>query len=213
MTRKTEQGAYTFTLVLSGLSEVTEDVGDALFEAGCDDALLGVRDGVAFLEFDRRAASLGEAILSAIENVAKARIGASVARVEPDDMVTASEIARRVHRTRENIRQLMNGTRGPGGFPPAVSCLRQRSPIWRWAEVASWFADNYDLEDAERSWLEHATIIGGLNSVLELHRHIPKASLVTQLWGALRLKERPERATLWRSVLSKKRTTRGKAAR
>ena len=210
MTRRPQQKTHTFTLVLSGLSEVSEEVEDALFEAGCDDALLGIRGGVAFLDFDRRAASLGAAILSAIENVEKAGIGASVARVEPDDMVTASEIARRVHRTRENIRQLVNGTRGPGGFPPAVSSLRQRSPLWRWAEVASWFADNFELEDAERAWLEHATIIAGLNSALELHRHIPKASLVTQLWGALRLKEKPERAALWRSVLSKKRSVRGK---
>ncbi|MFQ5845167.1 MAG: GTPase RsgA, partial [Planctomycetota bacterium] len=62
-----------------------------------------------------------------------------LARVEPDDLVTASEIARRARRSRQSIQQLVEGTRGPGGFPPPVSSLTKRSPIWRWAEVAQWF--------------------------------------------------------------------------
>ena len=57
---------YTFTLVLSGFTELREDVEDCLFESGCDDALLSFRDGVPYLDLDREAKSIREAILSAI---------------------------------------------------------------------------------------------------------------------------------------------------
>ena len=69
---------YTFTLVLSGFSELREDMEDRLFESGCDDALLSFRDGVPYLDFDREAETLREAILSAIINVEGAGIGACV---------------------------------------------------------------------------------------------------------------------------------------
>jgi hypothetical protein len=49
-----------------------------------------------------------------------------------------AEIARRANRSRENIRQLVAGLRGPGGFPPPVANLKQKSPIWRWADVEAW---------------------------------------------------------------------------
>ena len=75
---------YTFTLVLSGFIELSEDVEDRLFESGCDDALLSFRDGVPYLDFDREEESLREAILSAIHDVEGADIGARVIRVEPD---------------------------------------------------------------------------------------------------------------------------------
>jgi hypothetical protein len=40
---------------------------DALFEAGCDDATISVRSGCVFLAFARKAGSLEDAILSALE--------------------------------------------------------------------------------------------------------------------------------------------------
>src|SRR5437660_5119090 len=104
---------HEFTLILHGFSELTDDVEDRLFEAGCDDALLGVLDGTPFLDFTREASSLKDAILSAIRDVAKA--GFEVVRIEPDDLVSAAEIARRAGRSRESIRQLRTAERGPGG--------------------------------------------------------------------------------------------------
>jgi hypothetical protein len=71
---------YTFTLVLSGLAEVTEDIANALYEAGCDDAGVGSCEGVLTVDFDREAESLGSAVGSAITDVERA--GFTVARVE-----------------------------------------------------------------------------------------------------------------------------------
>jgi hypothetical protein len=156
--------SYTFTLILAGIQEVTDEVEDALFEAGCDDALLGSRDGVVFLDFEREASSAREAVLSAIADVAKSGIGARVARVEPDEFVTMAEIARRANRSRENIRQLVAGLRGPGDFPPPVANLKQKSPIWRWADVEAWLRQKMEGENALSLLLPPPSTPSGLGS-------------------------------------------------
>ncbi len=58
-----------FTLIVDGPDLQTEPFIDALFEAGCDDATVGRTDGVHYIDFDREAASLGEAINSAVRDV------------------------------------------------------------------------------------------------------------------------------------------------
>src|SRR5262245_66171185 len=79
MSRKAKQTepaqTWTFTLVLSGVRELTGEVEDALFEAGCDDALLGSRDAAVYLDFDRQAPSFRDAVLSAIAGVETAGLG------------------------------------------------------------------------------------------------------------------------------------------
>jgi hypothetical protein len=71
---------YEFTLILKGSPELTDGFADALFAAGCNDASPGTCNGVFSIDFHREAASLEEAIRSAITNVAAA--GCDVDRVE-----------------------------------------------------------------------------------------------------------------------------------
>ena len=71
---------YTFRLTFSAVSEITNDLENAVLEAGCDDALLWGRGGVVGLRFDREAGSLGDAVGSAIRDVERA--GLAVARVD-----------------------------------------------------------------------------------------------------------------------------------
>ena len=73
---------YHFSLVVSDRVELTESVADALYSAGCDDATPGMCEGILTLDFHRKAASLEEAIPTAIANVQSA--GLEVARVEID---------------------------------------------------------------------------------------------------------------------------------
>ncbi len=96
---------HEFSLILSG--EMTDGIADALYGAGCDDALVSVQCGVPYVDFDRDSDSFEEAVLTAIRDVE--RVGLQVLRVEPDDLVSASEIARRTERTRESIRLLSQG--------------------------------------------------------------------------------------------------------
>jgi len=71
---------YDFTLILSGSLELTEEIAEALFEAGCDDGTPGTSEGVFLIDFHREAHSLEDAIQSAIADVKSA--GYQVARVE-----------------------------------------------------------------------------------------------------------------------------------
>jgi hypothetical protein len=75
---------YTFTLILSGVSEITPELADALYAATHGDIELNMRDGVAFVEFERTAATLREAIITAIREVEEAAIGVRVVRVESE---------------------------------------------------------------------------------------------------------------------------------
>ncbi len=61
-----------FDLVLAEITELTDEVADALYEAGCDDATVSMRSGRVYLSFDREAASMREALLSAVRDVRKA---------------------------------------------------------------------------------------------------------------------------------------------
>lgn len=130
---------YEFTLLVEGADLQTSEAQDALFEAGCDDSTIGVNAGVQHLHFDREAGSLAEALVSAITAVERAVAGVRVVRVAPDEYVTLAEIAARTGRTRESVRLLSTGDRGPGDFPPPAARAEQRVKLWRWAEVAAWF--------------------------------------------------------------------------
>ncbi|HEV3417032.1 MAG TPA: hypothetical protein VG056_09475 [Pirellulales bacterium] len=171
------QKIFSFTLILAHVREITAEIEDALFESGCDDALLGMRCGVAFLDFDRASKSLSEAIRTAVRDVHQA--GFDVIRVEPDDWVSAAEIARRTGRTRESIRQLASGARGPGGFPPPESSVTRNSPLWRWGEVAGWFSRT---QPSALKLAKDAETIGKINAVLEVRRRVRNVSELQRLW-------------------------------
>lgn len=132
---------HEFTLIVDGPDMQDASVADALFELGFDDASIGRVGSVQYLDFDREAASFVDAVFSATEALESAVPGARVVHLEPDDLVTMSDIAERVGRTRESVRLLIGGARGPGGFPAPATHFRTRQRMWRWQEVAIWFAD------------------------------------------------------------------------
>lgn len=160
-------GEYQFTLVISGDVD-SDDAIDALFEAGCDDATIGTVDGVGYADFVREASSFGEAVGAAIKQVESVP-GLQVRRVEPDDLVTMTEIAERLGRSRESVRLLIQGARGPGGFPPPASHLKARSRLWRWSEVVSWAEK---LPASERS--RDPFLIAAINAALALRESASK---------------------------------------
>lgn len=60
---------YSCKLRISGFNIEEDHYEDALYEAGCDDALVAVIDGTIFLDFDREASSYENAVKSAIRDV------------------------------------------------------------------------------------------------------------------------------------------------
>jgi len=60
---------HVFTLVLSGVPELTPDLADQLYEATDGNIELNMRDGIAYVELVREAPSLQEAVDSALARV------------------------------------------------------------------------------------------------------------------------------------------------
>ena len=142
---------YEFTIVATGLSIESDDWEDRFFEAGCDDAVVGIQRGVFVLFFDREALSPTSAIESACEDVRRA--GAQVIRIEPDPLVSSSDIAERSGLTRQGVSLYVRGERGVG-FPAPVACLTSSKPLWNWKEVGTWLHSKGLLADADVSLAE-----------------------------------------------------------
>jgi hypothetical protein len=175
---ETTMKTFNFTLIFEGLDELDEDAVGALFEAGCDDALFGERQSTPFGEFDREASDFSSAVLSAIHTVENVVPELRVARVEPDDLVTLSVIAERTERSRESVRLLASGKRGPGGFPEPLAWIDAKSRVWQWSNVAIWFKERLN-EDVKLD-AGAPQFIAALNGALEARRQIASlASVVT----------------------------------
>jgi hypothetical protein len=127
--------SYPFTIIASGLDPTADDFEDRFFEAGCDDATLSFQNGRIILDFSREARSFAHALVSAIRNVRAA--GAQVEHIEPDCLVTLSDIAERTNLSRSAVSLFASGARGTG-FPAPIARLTTSSPLWDWVQVARW---------------------------------------------------------------------------
>jgi predicted transcriptional regulator len=155
---------HDFTLIFTGDADAHLD---ALYDAGCDDALFGTIDGVAYADFTRDAPTFADAVRSAITAIDSIP-GLKITRIEPDDVVTATEIARRLGRTRESVRLLIAGERGPGGFPAPISHTKDRFRLWRWTDILGW------LGEADESELARARLTAAMNAAFELRNQTPE---------------------------------------
>ena len=106
---------HHFRLVVEGADLQDEAVVDRLFEAGCDDALVGSTGGVQFIDFDRDAASFDAAVSSAVENVERVR-GVRVVRLEGGDPASMANIATRSRRTGEGMFDIVLSLLSGGDF-------------------------------------------------------------------------------------------------
>lgn len=154
---------YHFVIVLSDVDTISSELEDSLFEAGCDDALIACRNSIVYLVFDRIASSFADAISSAILNIRSSKLKIGISHIEPSDIVSLSEIARRVERTRESIRLLAKGDRGDGSFPLPISGVDDSKQLWSWIEVANWFLEKDMLSETE---FDNALIIRAINDKL-----------------------------------------------
>ncbi|MCV3243765.1 hypothetical protein [Mesorhizobium sp. ZC-5] len=156
---------FEFSIVASGLDHEADDFEDRFFEAGCDDATIAFARGAIILQFARQAETLVDAVNSAVENVKAA--GASVERVEPDYLVSLSEIAERAGLTRAAITQYAKGERGKD-FPLPIARVTTDSPLWDWTNVAKWLRGRKQISDEV---VRQAEILRDTNAALEDEHH------------------------------------------
>lgn len=125
--------AYVFRIRVG--DALDDQVADRLYEAF--DEEIGLEDGPRghFVGFERPAGSFLDAVLDAVGRLTE--LGLEPLAVE-DELVSMSDIAERTRRSRQSVSMLANGRRGPGDFPLPVAG-NVRSPLWHWADVATWF--------------------------------------------------------------------------
>lgn len=156
---------YQFTLVLDGVDDLTPNLEDALFEAGCDDALINYKNGTVYLDFDRADEDLEHAIISAIKAVESAVLGAKIVSVAPEHLVSLTDIAERVSMSRQAVSLFVLGERGTKDFPKPVLKIANKSPLWRWSIVAEWFYRQQKIKDHEI--IDFANVIEDINAALD----------------------------------------------
>lgn len=169
VTKAPVRNVHSFTLFVDGLDVSSDAQIDALHKTGCDDATFGMRGGAAYAIFDREAGDFSSALRSAIRDVLAALPQARIVRIEPDDLVSMATIAKRCGRTRESIRQLSSKARGPGGFPPPVAYVDDRTRLWHWPDVARWLNEHGKARLEVDS--EAADLVAAMNAAFDLRDH------------------------------------------
>lgn len=156
---------YSFTLVLGGVTNATPGLEDLLYAAHCDDALINFRNHTAYLDFDREASSLEAAIISAIKDVESSKL-VFVSHVAPDDWVSEIDIAKRLDMSRQIVNLWISGERRSDiPFPHPAMRLAEKSPLWRWRDVALWLYQNKIVTD--ENIIADAILIENINAALD----------------------------------------------
>jgi hypothetical protein len=133
---------HEFSIIASGLNPAADDFETRFYDAGCDDATISFQKGHIIADFAREAESLEDAIASAVDAVFAA--GAKVDRVEPDPLVSLTDMATRAGLTRASLSHYSAGKRG-SHFPAPIARVTSESPLWDWATVARWMYENEKL--------------------------------------------------------------------
>jgi hypothetical protein len=160
--REAIMDTHVFRLIVT--DRIDEEGANRLFDAGINDGFPESGPEGHSIGFDREAPSLEHALLSAIEEVESS--GFEVLRVEPDEFVSAADIADRTGRSRQSISLLINGARGPGDWPRPVAG-NVRSPLWRWNDIAGWFQR---FDGSQQVDQKAADFIAAVNEVLVARR-------------------------------------------
>lgn len=126
---------YEFSVIASGLDPEAEDFEARFYDGGCDDAIVSFQKGHVIIDFTREAGSVDAAISSAIENVLA--VGAKVDRVEPDPLVSLSDIAARTDLTRAAMSLYAKEQRAKG-FPSPIAKVTSSSSLYDWQAVSVW---------------------------------------------------------------------------
>lgn len=140
-----DRGLYDLTLVVGGLDPTAAAFETSLFDAGLPDGTIAFQRGAVLICIAVEADTLIEDVTAAMTAVA--RVGGVVRRIEPDPLVTLSDIAERAGLTRAAVSQYAAGHRGDGAFPAPVARVTADSPLYEWSVVAEWLCRHGVLDD------------------------------------------------------------------
>lgn len=139
---------FNVSLVLDNI-EFTDERLDRIFEA-LPDAVPANVGGVVTLTAPVQAPNAETAAFHLIETVGEVLPDAIVIRLD-QDLVSIPDIAERAERSRESIRLLVEGKRGPGRFPAPVGTVGDGIRVWPWASVLGWFLNDLGEDLGEQA--------------------------------------------------------------
>lgn len=160
---------FVLTFALPDAATDPSTTLDALYNTGCNDAVIGVgRTGQVGLAFTRTAASAEDAIRSAIANVQTALPGANLIEIGPD-LVNLADIADLIGCSRQNIRKYATGAikTAPSTFPNPI--LSGATSYWHLCEVLSWLKHHSSLTVPD-SLLDLAKVTADINLKRQMAR-------------------------------------------
>ncbi len=148
---------------------------EALYEAGCADATIGIgKLGMIALDFDRDAASAHAAIESAMRDVRKVIPKAKLVEASPD-YVGLTEAAEIAGFSRQNMRKLM--LKDTNSFPVAVHI--GNPAVYHLDAVLKWFKDVRKIAVRD-DLVEISTVTRQINLAKELSQ-LPKRGISKRL--------------------------------
>ena len=78
--------SWDFTVILKGVAEMSDDLANALYEAGCDDGTAGSSCGEATASFSRESDTLQNVIASAVADIRRAGCKVGRVQIEQDEL-------------------------------------------------------------------------------------------------------------------------------
>jgi hypothetical protein len=140
--------AFNVSLVLENI-ELTDEYLERIF-AALPDAVPADIGGLVTLTAPVVAPDAEAAAFRLIDVVGDVLPDAVAVRLD-QDLVSIPDIAARTGRSRESIRLLVEGKRGPGRFPPPVGTVGDGIRVWPWATILDWFLDELGEDLGERA--------------------------------------------------------------
>ncbi len=156
---------YEYTVTLADCPDDLDDgdkfldFAEQIYSAFDGDVEVEMSRGAVSILIEHEAVSMVEALLFTLETLDE--LGLTVSRFGPEGLVTAADIATRLHVSRERVNQLAQA----GTLPPPLAGLEKRSPMYRWSAVVEGLGDGRLHSGA----LEKAYSIERANAALTLY--------------------------------------------
>ena len=134
---------FEFSIIATGLDPSDEAYEARFYDGKCSDATVSYQRGHTIIDFAREAASLEDAISTAVEDAIA--VGCKIERLEPDPLVSLADIASRAGMSRAAMSLYAKGQRGKG-FPAPSIRITSENPLWAWTDVARWLFQNQKIQ-------------------------------------------------------------------
>ncbi|MBL1208401.1 DNA-binding protein [Geminocystis sp. GBBB08] len=152
---------YDFSYIFNfNIEKNIEMYLDALYEAGCGDAIVGMgQKGSIVLDFMRESESAYQAVYSAIQQVKSVIPTAFLIQVSPD-LVGVLELSEILECSKQNVQKYINKDTFPNSF------FKSHQAIWHLDEVLEWFWIKNEKK-VDFKLLEIAKLSRNINLTLE----------------------------------------------